>query len=1611
MNPDRNFHTVLAELDQRALNTTDKGLKFERLVKAFIQQDKAQQARFSNVWLWNEWPGHGNENDSGIDVVAEERDTGRIIGIQCKFYGPSSRVSQSDVSKFITRVGQKDIDAGIFVATTYDWTSTAEQALQNQSKEIRSWRPDVFENSSIDWSTFSLEKPSNLTRRQSKELRDYQHDALNDVVAGFEIHERGKMIMPCGSGKTFVALRIAEHMVGADGSVLFLTPSISLLDQSLKDWASDAEIPLKTFAVCSDSTAGQRTEEDASPYDLAEAPSTNSELLAARYKRTNRQGRMTVIFSTYQSLDVVAAAQKTGKVPAFDLIVCDEAHRTTGVSNPQNAEENESNFKRVHDNEFINAKRRLYMTATPRIYSENAQQTARNGEREVFSMDDENIYGPEFHYLGFGRAVELDILSDYKVVVLNVNTGVASDVLNVLLQGNNSLDTNDGAKLIGCWNGLGKQAASELDFHDDPQPTKRAVAFCNTIDNSKKLESYFSEVVAACLSKPEQMGNNRLQVDVRHADGTQGSRQRAKLLAWLRQEPEDGICKVLTNARCLVEGVDVPALDAVIFAHPKRSEIDVVQAVGRVMRKSEGKKRGYIILPVVTTPSMNPEKALNSGTYAAVWQVINAICAHDDRFESRINQLKLTREKREDINIGGENRGRSESGDNETISNRDGESTAIQGTLILDNVSAEIRDAILARIVDRHSDPKYWDKWIDKTKQAADNHETRIRSMLKADDDQVRTTFDEFVAGLRQTLNDDVDEQMAVGLLSQHMVSKPIFDALFQDYDFSKRNPVSVAMEDTLRKLEGRGLEKETRNLDPFYREIRIRIDALDTPQARQQVIAEFYQRFFKGALGSQDSGAALKDAAERMGIVYTPPEAVDYVLQSVEDILQQDFGASLSDEGVHVMDPFVGTGTFITRLIRNGLIRPEDLERKYRKELHAHEMVLLAYYIAAINIEAAYHQESGAAEYEPFPGIVFTDTLQSEESAGGRQGVLFGGNDDRAKRNKRLDIRVFTGNPPWSATDNREYPSIRGRVRNTYAALSNTRNIVALYDPYVYAIRLASDRVMLSPEGGIVAFILNGGFVDSNAFDGFRKTVAKEFHKVYCYNLRGDARTSGERRRSEGGNIFDAGTRTTVAILILVKKPERVAKPATLYYRDIGDYLNREDKIDILANSRLSSTEWEIIQPNEHGDWIRQRGESFQELVPLAPESGETATDHIFLMKSIGIQTGRDAWLYNFSQEKLSQQINDSIAFYNKNADRTRAHPQFQAARTARQKQQAAKELVNHDETQFHWNAKIYQHLASGKTYAAENGRFETGIYRPFNKARTYVSEDLTHRVGRFPEIFPQNHQGNIGISAVTSGSGNEFHVIAADTMIDSELTSHSVYFPRYRYIPANVLTRLPDPNNPELEKVSNINPRALSNFQAHYDDTSIADDDLFHYVYGVLHSEQYREEFADDLSKEPARIPMAATLDEFRSFVNAGERLMQLHVGYEATEPYPLTETYADGWDAANPDAYRVDKMRYVRGRKDAIEYNASITLSDIPEDAHEYRLGSRSALDWLIERYQVRTHQASGIVNDPNDWCNEHGDPRYIIDLVKRVTTVSVQTVNIVRNLPDLNLSDRR
>ena len=1593
--PARTFRDFLQQLADSAQSPAEKGGIFERLVKAFLERDKQRNAQFVRIWHWRDYPHNRGMHDIGIDLVAEERDTGNHVAIQCKFYAPGTQVSRDDVNKLLGAYAVPQYAYGIIVSTSDNWTGNAENALAGLEKPVLRWGADVFENSTINWNDFDLDTPDILPHRATKNLRDYQEAALNNVLDGFNGNDRGKLIMACGSGKTFTALRIAERVAQAGGNVLFLTPSISLLSQSLIDWANDADLPLKTFAVCSDIRAGQRPDNDISPYDLTETPSTNPERLAARFRAAQRGATMTVIFSTYQSLNVISEAQRSANgLPEFDLIICDEAHRTTGASL---AGEDESNFQRVHDNDFIAAQKRLYMTATPRIYGDRARRRANENLLTLASMDDQSLYGPEFHRLGFGEATDLGILTPYKVVILNVDQEQVGIDLDALLSDSSTdINMNNGARMVGCWNGLGKRGAEGVDFTADPQPAKRAVAFSNSIKQSKQFTQYFNPVIESCLNAGGAHAANSLQCIVHHVDGTQTALHRSERLAWLRQEPANDVCHILSNARCLTEGIDVPALDAVLFLHPRKSEIDVVQAVGRVMRRAEGKQFGYIIIPIAQDPNATPQETVSNSSYKAVWQVINAISAHDDRFEAMINQLALTKQvdppppafpDGTDIGTNGISDGDGDPGDAP-------EPDGIQGRLIIQGTS-ELRDAILAKIVDKYADPGYWENWAKTIREIAQRHEARIRALLNNPDSGVRPVFQQYLAGLKRNLNDGVTEDDAIGMLSQHLITKPVFDALFSNYAFTQRNPVSRAMQDMLESLQERGLEKETEGLASFYRDVSVSVRGITDAAVKQKIIAELYQRFFK---------LALPETAARLGIVYTPVEVVDYILRSVEDVLNREFGASVSDTGVHVLEPFVGTGTFITRLLRSGLIRPDDLPRKYESELHANDIMLLAYYVAAVNIESTYHDLAETSEYRPFDGIVLTDTFQSYEPNGRIDEYLFPRNNRRIERQKGLDIRVIIGNPPYSATNNRAYPSIDGRVQKTYAAPSVTRHLSALYDPYVKAIRLASDRIQGSENGGIVAFVTNGGFIESNAFDGFRKAVAGEFHAVYCYNLRGDQRTAGEKSRQEAGKIFGAGSRAGVAILLLVKKPGK-SPGATIYYRDIGNYLTREDKLRILGSSRLDSTDWQVITPNAAGDWINQRSEAFPAMRPLAASDGDqTWLAPIFNHRTLGLVTARDAWCFASSERQLRANIARNLAFYNEQA------AAFQATNpegSLTERMAKAKAFAAIDPQQFHWDAKNYRDLANGETYTIRDAGFTVSLYRPFFKQRLYFDNRLNNSARDFQEIYPEADIENPCINVTRMGAAASFHALMTSVIPEYHLTGDTEVLPRYRYVPAQQLTRLPDPDNPELERVSNINPAALAQFREHYGDAEISEDDLFYYAYGMLHSQQWRQKFADDLSKSHARIPMAATADDFRAFAAAGRELSELHINYETVAPYPLLESYGPGWNPDAPNAYRVEKMTYAgparSPNKTSIICNAQITLSGIPPEAHEYRLGSRSALDWLIERYRITTDAKSGITNDPNHWAAEHGNPRYIIDLVKRVTAVSVRTVAIVRNLP--------
>lgn len=1592
----------------------EKGSRFERLMVAYLQTAAEYADRFSEVKLWQDWEGRRGKADHGIDIVAKDLATGGWCAVQCKFYSPDHYLQRPDIDSFLAASGRQGFTSRLIVSTTDKWGKNAEDALSDQQVETQRIGLADLLQSNIDWDEVDFERPSILPTTDKKRLRPHQREALEDVIEGLGIHDRGKLIMACGTGKTFTALKIAEHVATSRKSeatsVLFLVPSIALLNQSLREWKQESEIPFRAFAVCSDAQVGRRkTSEDITTHDLVYPATTDTARLVAQMRALRDDDQFTVVFSTYQSISVVAQAQAEG-LAAFDLIVCDEAHRTTGVTLDG---EDESEFVRVHDNTFIGGTKRLYMTATPRLFDDSVKKKAQDADALLCSMDDEDLYGPELHRLGFGEAVSRDLLTDYKVIVLAVDEQYVAEGFQAQMA-MEELPLDDTVKIVGCWNGLAKRFGPDGDHGPDGQtavatPMRRAVAFAKDIRASQKIATAFEAVVAAHVDQVED--DSALYTEVRHVDGTQNALIRGESLDWLKAgaKESENVCRILTNVKCLSEGVDVPALDAVMFLSPRNSVVDIVQSVGRVMRKAPGKELGYIILPIGVPSGTPPEQALaNHAKYKVVWQVLQALRAHDDRFNATINKLELNKARPEQIQIIGVGGGGDHDGE------RRDRGASSQAELPLSFDIGEWRDAIYAKIVAKCGQRRYWETWAKDIANIAQAHITRLHGILADPDSITSRRFEEFLHGLRGNLNDGITRDDAIEMLAQHLITRPVFDALFEGYEFGKHNPVAQTMQGMLDALDEHALETEQETLETFYESVRMRAAGIDNAEGRQRIIIELYDKFF---------ATAFKKSVDKLGIVYTPVEIVDFILHSADHVLRAHFGQGLTDEGVHILDGFTGTGTFMTRLLQSGLIKPHDLARKYANELHANEILLLAYYIAAVNIETSYQdiaRESvdNRAQYAPFPGLILTDTFQSWENDDRPDLSVFPENNERLERLKRLDIHVIVGNPPYSAGQenandnnrNENYRHLDAAIEGSYVAESSASSRRTLYDSYIRAIKWASLRIN---DRGVIAFVTNGGFIDSNSADGMRKALAEEFSAIHILNLRGNQRTAGEQSRREGGKIFEAGSRATVAITVLVRDPG-TAGPAKIYYTDIGDYLSREEKLRKVAEAAsvagLSTAT--VITPNEHGDWLNQRRGDFEAFMRIGekPKNSET----VFEVYSLGVASGRDAWVYGSSTQAVAGNASSMLDHYNRHV--------------AANATGAGSQEVDRDSTRISWNDNLLRDLERGIVHSFDEGHIRTAMYRPFVRRRLYFDRAMNARVYRLPQLFPTAHTANIGFYAPNPGSSApDFMCLMTRDLPDLGAAGISGVniFCRWRY------ERVEDTEEGMLEispldrgtevvegyrRFDNISDAALRRWQLAYG-TWVTKDDIFYYVYGLLHSPQYRQSYVADLRKMLPRIPL---VESARPFVDAGRRLSEIHLGYESAEPYPLDGLSGEPRD--HDDAayafFAVKKMRFGKptpdqteagGREDrsTIIYSDRITLRGVPLEAYRYMLGSRSAIEWIMDRYQVKTDKGSGIVNDPNDWSREVKDPRYIVDLLARVVTVSLETMKIVDALPQLNI----
>ena len=1078
-----NLKDILKELGESSHSLRDKGTRFELLIKNWFLTTKLYSDNIKEIWFWNEFP-YKNQfggSDSGIDLVIHNQED-EYIAIQCKFYKQNSEISKSDVDTFISTSAKlfevngvkKKFSSRIFISTTNNWSKKASELIENQEIPVIRISLNELEDSDVDWSKIYLGKLGSEVKKASKIIRSHQKEARDSVYEYFKENDRGKLIMACGTGKTFTSLKIAENETDKNGLILFLVPSIALLGQTLREWTNDIDKDAKLFpiCICSDSKISSKksTNDDniTSVVDLALPATTDIEKIVSQLEKIKDKKGMKVVFSTYQSIDVIAKAQEKileqdKNFGEFDLIICDEAHRTTGVTLKN---EDESNFVKVHSNEFIKSKKRLYMTATPRLYDDNSKSKAKESEAYLCSMDDKNLYGEEIYRIGFGKAVENNLLADYKVLILTLNSSqIPRELQAIIANGESEFKVDDATKLIGCINGLSKQILETEGIikSTDPEPMKRAVAFCRDIKTSKRitnnLNNYSKDYI---LSLKEEAKRKMVNVASKHIDGGMNALEREDLLSWLKEDGEEKECRILTNARCLSEGVDVPNLDAVLFLSAKNSQVDVVQSVGRVMRKAPHKKYGYIIIPVLIPENINPEEALNDNeSYKVVWSVLNALRAHDDRFNAVVNKIDINKNKPTNIIIGAPDN----SGDGNGEVTEPGSIYDSQKTLPFP--IEVVQNAIYAKMVEKVGDRKYFEQWAKDVAKIAQIQIDRIRILIEKSDEH-KKAFESFIKGLQENINSDIDSEEAIEMLSQHIITRPIFEALFENYSFVKNNPISSSMEEILNLLLEQQFEKETEELKAFYDDVRVRVGNIDNSEGKQKIIVELYEKFFK---------TAFPKLVEKLGIVYTPIEVVDFIINSVEDILKKEFNRSLTDENVNILEPFVGTGTFISRLLQSGNIKAKDLERKYQKEIFANEIILLAYYIATVNIENVYHDLNNETEYKEFEGICLTDTFQLGEDKKELALVSdsFKENSKRVKRQKNAPLQIIFGNPPYtigqnSANDNaqnKKYPILDNRISETYSKESSAGLNKALYDAYIKAFRWATDRLNNNGGGG----------------------------------------------------------------------------------------------------------------------------------------------------------------------------------------------------------------------------------------------------------------------------------------------------------------------------------------------------------------------------------------------------------------------------------------------------------------------------------------------------------------------------------------------------------------
>lgn len=1582
---DDSIDTILAKLSAIDFSTRKKGTMFEILC-TYLLREKDTANEYKEIALWADWEGNDG-NDKGIDIVIKTKDD-EFIAVQCKFF-TSDKVYLGDLATYFTQlqsgVGDVRFSKGIIISTS-DLAKNTLDTIRQISIPIELITLEDLKNSAINWAAFNPNKSLELPLYAKKQPLPHQKEALQCTKEYFANpnHTRGKLIMACGTGKTYTSLKIIEMLTPKNAVVVFLAPSIALVGQTFREYCREKSDDFVGCIVCSDEKSGKSEDDDIDLLELPLTPSTRASDIQKAYHLAQKDSKRFIIFSTYQSSVRLKEAQ--GFLGEVDLMICDEAHRSVGAMYSGAQKDTLNAFTLCHSDENIKAKRRIYMTATQKIYTADSKAKGIQSGNAVFSMDEESIFGDEIYVLNFSKAIEKKLLTDYKVIILAIKQeGMARVANNAIakLKATNSnideklIDLDFVCKIIGTHKGLAKNDLVTLNENGevdnefleeiDKKVSTRAINFCRNIKASKNITNSFKTIIQSYDEELKKDSFQNLDIFIDHIDGTMNAKTRLQKLSTLNN-PKANSCNILSNARCLSEGIDVPALDSVVFFDGRSAQVDIIQSVGRVMRKSAQKEIGYIILPIALSENelKNLDSAVSNTNFQSIWKVLKALRSHD---ETLVDESVFREKIKIAVSdyIGGES---------DSISDDKPYEPRLFDSFTLSELANTMYNAMPTKLGDKG----YWQSFSAKTAKIVEKLSARLSDIFESHPDILA----EFLASLKENIHPNIKESEAMEMICSHIITKPIFDALFGEN--INDNPIGKALDEVSARLSKLGLDdEETHSLNALYKSVSDNAKLAKSEKSKQELIKNLYDTFFR---------SAFKKQAEKLGIVYTPLEVVDFILHSTNALLKRHFGVDFDESSVKVFDPFTGTGSFITRLLskENALIADKNIKAKFTQGIFAQDIVLLAYYIALINItQIGQSRDSTLAK---FSNIALCDSLDYLERVK-KDNTLFALEFKDLEANKHIkdlianeNIKVIIGNPPYSggassANDNNaniSHPNLEAKIKQTYGKESTANLAKNTRDTLIQAIRMSSDRL---DSQGIIGFVVNGGFIDSSSADGFRKCVVKEFSEIYVLNLRGNARTQGEARQKEGEGIFDSGSRASVAIVFFVKDIN-AQRECKIHYYDIGDYLSREAKLEKLEDFKtLERVPFVRIVPNQKGDWINQRGDDFDRFFPLKSEKKQQG---IFMINATGLVSGRDSWAYNFSKKTLRDSMQRCIDAYNADLARFKRDEFIKKCEDKNLKKadyykELSDEDISTDKARIAWTRDLKKLFIENQRLADfDENKVRIAFYRPFTKTNLYFDDFWIEEQSKIRSLFPKKESENVLILTSLMAT-KEFSAFIVNGIADLQTLSNTSAFPLYFYQSNGQREcAISDYAVSECEKILGV---------------SVEKEEIFYYIYALFHHKGFVEKYKFELCKEAPRISISK---DFKALSSLGQSLANLHLNYENGELYKEVEFSALA-DMNDDELYKVKQI--IKSKDGAtLHYNANISIKNIPHKAYNYKINGRSAIDIFIDRYQIKQDKASLISNNPNDFRGG----KYIYELLCRVIVLALKSVDMIEEISE-------